>query len=244
MIFAKQGFLFDDFGHRPGNALVTQSGSDLGPVAVQVNRTQKHAGVQFSNCQFMSTVKIGPQNTGPVKISNSGFWVVKETLEQVVNEGSGTVILNACHFSDWDLPGQGAPCVRATNGRLILSHCDFSRPLTSLIATQRKNAVSLEPGLIASTVVGCLFHNDTIANTSEGEVEMAANVFEPAVPAAVLGKRTLKSLCAEFEVSVDEVVAFLKQRGLDAGPDSTLDAIAEESGMSPAVLFNLVSDNL
>lgn len=244
VIFAKQGFLFDDFGHRPGNALVAQSGSDLGPVAVQVNRTQKHAGVQFSNCQFMSTVKIGPQNTGPVKISNSGFWVVKETLEQVVNEGSGTVILNACHFSDWDLPGRGAPCVRATNGRLILSQCEFSRPRTSSIAAQRKNAVSLEPGLIASTVVGCLFHYDTVTNTSEGKVEMAANVFEPVVPAGVLGTRTLKSVCAEFEVSVDEVVAFLKQRGIDAGPDSTLDAIAEESRMSPAELFTWVSDNL
>ncbi|MEI2723995.1 MAG: hypothetical protein V9H26_10790 [Verrucomicrobiota bacterium] len=192
----------------------------------------------------MSTVKIGPQNTGPVKISNSGFWVVKETLEQVVNEGSGTVILNACHFSDWDLPGRGAPCVRATNGRLILSQCEFSRPRTSSIAAQQKNAVSLEPGLIASTVVGCLFHYDTVTNTSEGKVEMAANVFEPEVPAGVLGTRTLKSLCAEFEVSVDEVVALLKQRGIDAGPDSTLDAIAKESRMSPAELFTWVSDNL
>ncbi len=244
VIFAKQGFLFDDFGHGPGNALVTQSGSDLGPVAVQVNKTQKHAGVQFANCQFMSTVKIGPQNTGPVKISNSGFWVVRETLEQVVNEGSGTVILNACHFSDWDLPGQGAPCVLANNGRLILCQCDFSRSLTSLIAAPRKNAVSLEPGLIASSVVGCLFHSDTIANTSDGKVEMAANVFEPAVPAALLGKRTLKSLCAEVDISVERVVAILKQRGIGAGPDSTIAAVAEESGMSPAELFTLVSDNL
>jgi hypothetical protein len=243
VIFAKQGFLFDDFGHGSGNALVTQSGSDIGPVAVQVNKTKKHAGVQFSNCQFMSTVKIGPENTGPVKISNSGFWVIKETLEQVVNEGSGTVILNACHFSDWDLPGQGAPCVRANNGRLILSQCDFSRPRTGLIAA-RKNAVSLEPGFIAGTVTGCLFHHDSIANTSAGKLELAANVFEPEARSTDLGKRTLKGLCAEFEVAVADVVALLKQHGIDAGPDSTLDAIAEESGMSPAELFALVSNNL
>ena len=73
---------------------------------------------------------------------------------------------------------------------------------------------------------------------------MAANVFEPVPPAADLGKRTLKGLCAEFEVAVEQVVAFLKQRGIDAGPDSTLDAIAEQSGMSPAELFALVSNNL
>ena len=88
------------------------------------------------------------------------------------------MILNACHFSDWDLPGKGAPCVRATNGRLILSQCDFSRPRTGLIAAQ-KNAVSLEPGFIAGTVTGCLFHHDLISNTSAGTLELVANVFEP-----------------------------------------------------------------
>lgn len=244
VIFAKQGFLFDDFGHGPGNALVTQSGSDIGPVAVQINRTQKHAGVQFSNCQFMSTVKIGPQNAGPVKISNSGFWVTKDTLEQVVNEGSGTVILNGCHFSDWDMSGQGAPCIRATNGRLILSQCDFSRSPVSLMVAPQKNAVSLEPGLIAGSMVGCLFHSDTISNTSNAKVEMAANVFEPAVPSAVLGKRTLESLCAEVDISVRQVLAILKHRGIDAQADDSIEIIAKESGMSPAELFTLVSDNL
>ncbi len=93
-------------------------------------------------------------------------------------------------------------------------------------------------------MTGCLFHHDSISNTSAGKLELAANVFEPAVPAADLGKRTLKGLCAEFEVAVADVLAILKQHGIDAGPNSTLDAIAEESGMSPAELFALVSDNL
>jgi hypothetical protein len=243
VIFAKQGFLFDDLGHGPGNALVTQSGSDLGPVAVQVNQTQKHAGVQFSNCQFMATVRIGPENTGPVKISNSGFWVVSDTREQVVNEGPGTVILNACHFRDWDLPGEGAPCVRASNGRLILSQCDFSRSQFSMIAAPRKNAVLLEPGLVSSSVVGCMFHSDTVEDRSHGKVEMAANVFEPEVPAAELGKRTLKSVCTDVGISVEPVVAILKQHGIDAGPDSTIETIAKESGRSPAELIKLLKDH-
>lgn len=244
VIFAKQGFLFDDFGHGAGNALVTQSGSDIGPVAVQVNKTQTHSGVQFSNCQFMSTVRIGAQNTGPVKISNSGFWVIKETREQVVNEGSGTVILNGCHFRDWDVPGRGDPCIRVNNGRLILSQCDFSRSPISLIVAPQKNAVSLEPGLVAGTVVGCLFHSDTIADTSKAKVEMAANVFEPAAPAAVLGNRTLRSVCTEVDIPVEQVVAILKRRGLRAGPDDTIKSISEGSGMSLAELFTLVAENL
>ncbi len=243
VIFAKQGFLFDDFGHGGGNALVTQSGSDIGPVAVQVNKVQKHAGIQFANCQFMSTVKIGPDNSGPVKISNSGFWVVKETLEQVVNEGSGTVILNGCHFSDWDIPGKGVPCIRATNGRLILSQCEFSRPRTGLIVPS-KNAVLLEKDFIAGTVTGCLFHNDSISNTSAGKLEEFANVFEHVDRSADLGKRTLKELCAEYEVSVKDVVALLKQHGIEASPDLTFGAVAEGAGVSVVELFALVSSNL
>lgn len=105
-------------------------------------------------------------------------------------------------------------------------------------------AVSLEPGLVAGTVVGCLFHSDTVADKSEAKVQLAANVFEPAAPAAVLGMRTLKSLCAEVDISVEHVVALLKRRGIIAGPDDTLKALAEKSGLSPAQWVTLVSDNL
>ncbi len=169
VIFAKQGFLFDDFGHGVGNALVTQSGADIGPVAVQVNKVQGRQGVQFANCQFMSTIKIAPQNTGYVKISNSGFWKVRETAEQIVNEGSGTVILTSCQFTDWDIAKKGDPCIRATNGRLILGNCDFMKD---------KNAVLLEDKFISGTITGCIFRNDTVVNTSKGKLEMAANIFE------------------------------------------------------------------
>jgi hypothetical protein len=148
---------------------VTQSGSDIGPVAVQVNKVQERQGVQFANCQFMSTIKIGPENTGYVKISNSGFWRVQETLEQIINEGSGTVIMSSCQFTDWDIPKKGAPCIRATNGRLILNSCDFMK---------NKNTVLLEDKFISGTITGCIFRNKTIVNTSKGKLEMAANIFE------------------------------------------------------------------
>ena len=161
--------MFDDFGHSGGNAIVTQSGSDICPVGVQINKVQHHAGVQFANCQFMSTVKIGPKNTGPVKISSSGFWKIRETLEQVVNEGRGTVILNGCHFYDWDIPKKGVPCIRATNGRLILGNCEFMA---------NKKTVLLEDKFISGTITGCLFRNNTIVNNSKGKLEMAANIFE------------------------------------------------------------------
>ncbi|MBM4153255.1 MAG: hypothetical protein FJ220_07020 [Kiritimatiellaceae bacterium] len=169
VIFAKQGFLFDDFGAGPGNALITQSGADIGPIAVQINKVQERQGVQFANCQFMATIKIGPENTGYVKISNSGFWRVQETVEQIVNEGSGVLILNACQFTDWDIAEKGDPCIRSSNGRLIMTGCDFMR---------KKNTMLFEKDFKAGTITGCQFRNHSISNQSKGTLELSANIFE------------------------------------------------------------------
>jgi hypothetical protein len=243
VIFAKHGFLFDDFGFGEGNALVTQSGSDIGPVAVQVNKVQKISGVQFTNCQFMSTVKIGPENTGPVKISNSGFWITEDTREQVVHEGSGTLILNACHFSDWDIPNEGNPCIRASNGRLIVSNCEFVRPWTGDIYT-KKQAVLFEKDFISGTVTGSLFHNDTISNTSKGKVELMANIVEDAKPEIDLIKVILKDICNIYELKIADVLNILKSQGVKAEPDMTIEDIAEGNKISAVDVFNILSSHL
>ena len=243
VIFAKQGFLFDDFGFGEGNALVTQSGSDIGPVAVQVNKVQKISGVQFTNCQFMSTVKIGPENTGPVKISNSGFWITEDTREQVVHEGSGTLILNACHFSDWDIPNEGNPCIRASNGRLIVSNCEFVRPWTGGIYT-KKQAVLFEKDFISGTVTGSLFHNDTISNISKGKVELSANIIEDAKPEIDLTKAILKDICIMYELKTTDVLNILKSQGVKAEFDMTIEDIAKRNKISAVDVFNILSSHL
>lgn len=171
VIFAKEGFVFDDYGYGPGNALITQSGSDIGPVAVQVNKVQDRQGIQLTNCQIMATINIAETNTGPVKISNSGFWRTPDiTLEQVINKGTGTVHINNCQFTDWDMPKIGAPCIRMSNGRLILSNCDFYQ--------KEKKSIILEDKFISGTITGCIFRGPKVENTSSGKVEMSANVFE------------------------------------------------------------------
>ena len=243
VIFAKQGFLFDDFGFGEPNALVTQSGSDIGPVAVQVNKVQKASGVQFTNCQFMSTVKIGPENTGPVKISNSGFWIIKDTYEQIVQEGSGTLILNACHFSDWDIPNAGKPCIRANNGRLIVSNCEFVRPWTGDIYA-KKQAVLFEKDFISGVITGSLFHNDTISNISKGKVELMANIIEDAKPKIDLTKAKLKDICNMYELNITDVLIILKSQGIKAEPNMTIEDIAKENRISAVDVFNTLTSHL
>jgi hypothetical protein len=73
----------------------------------------------------MGTVIIGPDNEGPVKLSNCGFWPIKTTNEQVIIGGKNTVTLTACHFAGWGRADPKAPCVRIDGGAALLSNCDF-----------------------------------------------------------------------------------------------------------------------
>lgn len=168
VIFPRIGFHFDDFGHGPGNAVILQSGSDICPVAVRVDRTQNHAGVQFVNGQFMSTVEVGPQNRGPVKFTNCGFWGTEATREQVRQTGPSTLMLTACHFTGWDREKKGDACVHASAGRLILSGCEFM--------DEGKLPVFLGQGLKAAAIFGNAFRTRTpVENQSGADVQVSGN---------------------------------------------------------------------
>jgi len=168
VIFPRIGFHFDDFGHGPGNAVITQSGSDICPVAVQVDRSQPHAGVQFANAQFMSTIEVGPANQGPVKLANCGFWGIPATREHVRHSGPSSLVLTACHFNGWDQPGKGDPCIRAAGGRLVVNGCEFM--------DGGKRAVVLEKGLVAATISGCTFRGSQAVDDQSGaDVQIGLN---------------------------------------------------------------------
>ena len=168
VIFPRIGFHFDDFGHGPGNAVITQSGSDICPVAVRVDRSQPHAGVQFANGQFMSTLEIGPKNRGPVKLANCGFWGTETTQEHIRHTGPSSLVLTACHFTGWDRGRKGNPCIRASGGRLIVNGCEFM--------DEDKAPIRLEKGLQAATIFGCCFRGAKgVENLSDGDVQMGLN---------------------------------------------------------------------
>jgi hypothetical protein len=168
VIFPKIGFHFDDFGHGPGNVVITQSGSDICPAAVRVDRSQPHAGVEFANAQFMGALEIGPQNQGPVKLSNCGFWGTTATREHVRHAGNSSLLLSACHFIGWDQAGKGDPCIRAAGGRLVVNGCDFM--------DAGKSAISLDKGLKAASILGCMFRKpQAVTDQSGGDVQMGLN---------------------------------------------------------------------
>jgi hypothetical protein len=168
----KVGFHFTQRESGSGNVLLTQSGADIGPCSVLVDSVQTHAGVSFSNGQFMCGVVVKDTNTGPVKFTACGFWPVEDTARVADLKGSGHVTFNGCHFWDWDRAGKGEPAIYADCDGLTVTGCDFAA---------EKPQITLGSGLKSAVIVGNRFRTaGGIENLSRGDVQIGLNSTGPA----------------------------------------------------------------
>lgn len=165
----KTGFHFLGKADGPGNAILTQCGSDVGDVAVQVDALQGHAGASFLNSQFMGEIRVAPANAGPLKFTACGFWGVAGRTETYgVLEGHGQTSFSNCHFTAWDQKNNNAPAIHGVNGGLSVMGCDFM--------DAGSNQIVLEKGVEAATIVGNRFRGgQKFTNNSTGSVEIGLN---------------------------------------------------------------------
>ncbi|NLN76403.1 MAG: hypothetical protein GX139_08835 [Armatimonadetes bacterium] len=171
VIFPKIGYHFIRTANGDGNAVLTQCGSDICPVSVQVDASQSHAGIAFSNCQIMATVVVGPENNGPVKFSNCGFWPIETTDSQAIIEGGGNVTFSSCHFSGWANKNEKAPAISVKSGSVIVNGCDFT--------AEGKNQIELGQSTRSAAIVGCRFAGgEKIINNApdSAKVQIGLNV--------------------------------------------------------------------
>ncbi|MCC6730643.1 MAG: hypothetical protein IT208_15020 [Chthonomonadales bacterium] len=155
------GFRFTKLAHGPGNTVLTQCGSDVGPLAVLVEDCQAHAGIAFTNGQFMAGVRVAESNSGPVKFSNCGFWPIETTDWHADLAGAGNVSFNGCHFSDWAIATAGTPCIRARCSGVTVMGCDFMAP--------GKPQIEIDAAVKSAVVVGNrLRGGERITNRAEG----------------------------------------------------------------------------
>jgi len=174
VIWAKVGMHFVDTSSATpaggqANVVITQSGSDIGPLAVKVDAVQSHAGIAFENCQFMSGFEIGPENEGPVKLSNCGFWGRPEAGSQMVLNGQGSVILTAVHFNGWAID---KPCLQVNSGSLMAMNCDFMGNATN------KCHIYLGKDVQSASIMGNRFRHGglKLTNESTGDVQIIGNL--------------------------------------------------------------------
>lgn len=187
VIWAKVGFRFietkgDPVGNDPqANILITQSGSDIGPLAVLVEKVQYHAGIAFENCQFMDGILIEEENKGPVKLTNCGFWGWAETLggTHIVNKGKGTVYLTACNFNaknwsecHWE---PEIPFIEMLDGTLQMMNCRFQDNGNTPNAH-----IYLGENARSAVIIGNSVEGDglNVTNKSKGDVQILGNVRE------------------------------------------------------------------
>ena len=165
----KVGFHFVANADGPGNAVLSQCGSDIGPMAVLVDAVQGHAGVSFVNGQFMSGVHVKETNTGPVKFTACGFWNIPTTTYHALLEGKGQTSFSNCHFIGWDQPQTGDPAIRAKAGGLSVVGCDFM--------DEGKKQIVLEKGVDAAVITGNrLRGGQKIDDHGAAEAEIGLNV--------------------------------------------------------------------
>ncbi|MBN1541408.1 hypothetical protein JW992_04615, partial [candidate division KSB1 bacterium] len=160
---------------------ITQSGSDIGPLAVLVEKSQYHVGIAFENCQFFDGILIEKENQGPIKFSNCVFvgWTERLNGTHLVNHGKGTVFFTACNFNAknwiecrWE---PEIPFIEMTNGTLQLMNCRFQDNGNTpnahiLLGEQVRSAV-----IMGNSVEGGSLK---VINRSNGEVKIFGNVSE------------------------------------------------------------------
>lgn len=166
------GYQFTQFKNGPGNCLLTQCGSDIGPTAVRVESSQSHAGISFVNGQFMSGIEVSEKNSGPVKFTACGFWGISTTDHHALLNGSGHVFFNSCHFIGWGQKDLKAPAIHAKRGGVTISNCDFM--------DLGKTQVVVENAMDVAIIVGNrLRGQNLITNRAQDRAQIALNVVTP-----------------------------------------------------------------
>lgn len=156
----------------PGNYLLTQSGSDIGPNSVRVENSQTHAGISFVNCQFMAGIQIAPTNTGPLKFTACGFWGIPTTDHHAVVEGTGHTFFTGCHFITWGQRDHEAAAIHARGGGLTVTACDFM--------DAGKAQITVESEVVAAMIYGNrLRGRERIVNKAAARAQIALNVVTP-----------------------------------------------------------------
>jgi hypothetical protein len=166
------GYQFTQFKNGPGNCLLTQCGSDIGPTAVRVESSQSHAGISFVNGQFMSGIEVVDGNSGPVKFTACGFWGIPTTDHHALLNGTGQVTFNSCHFIGWGQKDLKAPAIHAKRGGVTISNCDFM--------DLGKTQVVIENAMEAAIIVGNrLRGQNLITSHAQDRAQIGFNVVTP-----------------------------------------------------------------
>lgn len=182
-----------DPGLGGGNYLLSQSGADISQTALQVDETQTHSGVSFSNSQLFGDVIVKPSNSGMVRFTGCGFFGSingKQGVAMARLAGAGRVSFENCTFHCIDPANKGKRLIVADSGRLSIVGCQF---VTSDFTAVNPIPIYLGEKVVSAIIVANEFNGRMeIENHSKGQVRIADNTSETeAAYAAIVEQRGL-----------------------------------------------------
>jgi len=167
----------------PGNYLLTQSGSDLCPVAVLVEESQGHSGVSFSNSQIFGDLIVEPTNSGMVRFTGCGFFGSIDggrgtALAKLA--GNGRVSFSNCHFYCIHPDSRNADTmILCESGRVAINGCVFINNERTAEANSNPVPIVLQPDVRSAVITGNEFYGKSrIVNNAKGRVVIANNIEE------------------------------------------------------------------
>lgn len=162
----------------PGNYLLTQSGADCSDVAVQIDATQGHSGVSFSNSQIFGRIVVGDGNSGPVKFTSCGLFGASgkvEAQDMIHIAGRGKISFDNCSFYAIDPTPKCDFFIHAASGRLGINNSTF---INSKNTVQNITPVVLGENTISAIIAHNEFYGSKqIVNNAKKNVIIESNLF-------------------------------------------------------------------
>lgn len=137
--------------------------------SVQVDAAQA-AGILISNGEFTSfhdktfapnstarsaQIVTGPNNSGPVQISNTAFWGPTSNVARLL--GHGTTTFSSCVFVQWDLQKKdGSAAIEVQGGSLVVQGTEFQMKGTQLLLSKAAKKVRVNARVQSGVSACCL----------------------------------------------------------------------------------------
>lgn len=127
------GYKFSESARGSANGNFLGIGADCCERAVLVEQCQP-PGLLITNGEFVGrwtsqeaiTLEIRPEVVGLVSLVNCSFWGPIDRCV-LMQSRTGQLVLNSCHFCEWDVASRGSPAVELTAGRTLIQACTFQQ---------------------------------------------------------------------------------------------------------------------
>jgi hypothetical protein len=170
------------FAYRVGYRFIQTStggcnGNFLGIGADDCNRAvlveqAAEFGLLITNAEFTSfhgddptMIEVAEGNVGVVRLSNSAFWGPCNQIATI--NGNGTVGFSDCTFVQWGGNGKDRPALQVNSGSLIVSGCEFRKPLRHIVLGSQVDRAVITGNLFAGPA--------HIENSSRNDVQIGLN---------------------------------------------------------------------